>query len=261
MVSVVRAIADLISAERLGATATVVEGPDLGVKAVIDAETGIVAGGLPDEIAGDVLADAQALMDHERSRTLTYGEREVYIETLAPPPVLMIFGAGHVAQPLSVMGKQLGFHVIVADARKTWATSERFPHVDELVVDWPDAVFEKFEPDRRTYVAVLSHDARFEDPVFPKIRKAPVRYIGAMGSRRTHRNRVSRLKADGWSDDEIERIRGPIGLDIGAETPEEMAVSILAEIIQARYGHGTGLSLRGTDGRIHPRRGEEDGTA
>ncbi len=93
------------------------------------------------------------------------------------------------------------------------------------------------------------------------VKEAPVRYIGAMGSRKTHRDRVARLAADGWSDEEIDRIHGPIGLDIGAETPEEMAISILSEIIQVRYGHGTGLSLHGTQGRIHAQRGEEEGTA
>ena len=151
--------------------------------------------------------------------------------------------------------------MIVADARKAWATHERFPDVDELIVGWPDAVFEKVGLDRRTYVVLLSHDARFENPVFPEVRGAPVRYIGAMGSRRTHRERAVRLQGDGWSDEEIGRIHGPVGLDIGAETPEEMAVAILAEIIQVRYGHGTGLSLRGTAGRIHAQRGEEEGTA
>lgn len=261
MVSVLRAVDGLIEAERLGATATIVAGPGVGTKAVIDADDGYIAGSMPEDIASDVLDDAAQLMNHEQNRTLSYAERDVYIETMAPPPVLLIFGAGHVSQPLAIMGKQLGFRVIVADARARWATAERFPDVDELFVAWPDAVFEKFEPDRRTYVALLNHDARFEGPVFPAIREAPVRYIGAMGSRKTHRDRVARLKDAGWSDEELAQIHGPIGLDIGAETPEEMAISILAEIIQVRYGHGTGLSLRGIEGRIHAQRGEEEGTA
>ena len=259
--SVVRAVGDLIAAEQLGAVITVVDGPDVGLKGVVDADRGVVAGAIPRDIEDDVVADARALMNHEQNRTLIYTDREVYIETLAPPPVLLIFGAGHVAQPLSVMAGLLGFRVIVADARKAWATHERFPDVDELIVGWPDAVFEKVGLDRRTYVVLLSHDARFENPVFPEVRGAPVRYIGAMGSRRTHRERAVRLQGDGWSDEEIGRIHGPVGLDIGAETPEEMAVAILAEIIQVRYGHGTGLSLRGTAGRIHVQRGEEEGTA
>ena len=254
------AIADLVAAERLGATATVVDGPDLGAKTVIDAEHGVVAGSLPDDVVESVVADAAELMEREQSRTLGYGERQIFIETLAPPPVLLIFGAGHVSQPLAHMARIVGFRVIVADARKTWATPERFPDVDELIVEWPAAVFARHAPDRRTYVAITSHDARFEDPVFPALHGAPIRYLGAMGSRRTHRARLERLAAAGWSTDELAMIHGPIGLDLGAETPEEMAVSILGEIIRVRYGHGTGLSLHGTDGRIHAQRGEEDGT-
>jgi xanthine dehydrogenase accessory factor len=254
------AIRGLVESERLGATATVVAGPDLGARAVIDAELGVVAGSLPDEAISDVLADAAELMEREQSRTLGYGELHVFIETLAPPPVLLIFGAGHVSQPLAHMAQIIGFRVIVADARKTWATPERFPDVDELIVEWPDAVFARHAPDRRTYVAITSHDPRFEDPVFPALHGAPIRYLGAMGSRRTHRARLERLAAQGWSEAEMASIHGPIGLDLGAETPEEMAVSILGEIIQVRYGHGTGLSLHGTDGRIHAQRGDEEGT-
>ena len=107
----------------------------------------------------------------------------------------------------------------------------------------------------------MSHDPRFEDPVFPAVHGAPIRYLGAMGSRRTHRARLERLASAGWTDEELKAIHGPIGLDIGAETPEEMAVSILGEIIQIRYGHGTGVSLHGTEGRIHAQRGDEEGTS
>jgi xanthine dehydrogenase accessory factor len=246
--------------EILGALTVVVEGPETGSRAVIESGVGYVAGSLPDEIVEDVLADAEALMHHEQSRTLTYGDRRVFIETLAPSPVLLIFGAGHIAQPLSRFGRDLGFRVIVADARATWATPERFPDVDELIVAWPDRVLDHIDLDSRTYVALLSHDPRFEGPVFPIVRDAPVRYIGAMGSRRTHRQRLERLEAAGWTDGELARIRGPIGLDIGAETPAETAISILGEMIQVRYGSGTGLSLRGSDTRIHAQRGEEEGT-
>ncbi len=251
------AVHRLISNERLGATATVVDGPDLGAKAVIDAEEGVIAGKLPADLIDAVLDDAAGLMEREQSRTLGYGDRQVYIETLAPPPVMLIFGAGHVSQPLATMAQMIGFRVIVADARKTWATEERFPDVDHLIRDWPDRVFEQYQPDRRTYVVITSHDARFEDPVFPALHGVPIRYLGAMGSRRTHRARLERLAAAGWSEEQLKTIHGPIGLDIGAETPEEMAISILGEIVQVRYGHGTGLSLHGTEGRIHAQRGDE----
>lgn len=246
--------------EILGALAVVVEGLGIGSRAVIEAGVGYTAGLLPDEIAEDVLADAETLMHHEQSRTLAYGDHRVFIETLAPSPVLLLFGAGHIAQPLSRFGRDLGFRVVVADARATWATPERFPDVDELIVAWPERVLDHIDLDSRTYVALLSHDPRFEDPVFPIVRDAPVRYIGAMGSRRTHRQRLERLEAAGWTADELARIHGPIGLDIGAETPAETAISILGEMIQVRYGSGTGMSLRGSDARIHAQRGEEEGT-
>ena len=259
--SLIEAGRALVAEERLGAVVKVVAGPDLGAGAVVDADRGYVAGELPDSVRDDVLADAAALMAHEQSRTLEYGDTKVYIETVAPPPVMLIFGAGHISQPLSRFARDLGFRVIVADARPAWATEERFPHVDRLIVAWPDEVFEEITPDARTYVVVLNHDARFENPIFPVVREAPVRYVGAMGSRRTHRARLDRLAAAGWSEEELDSIHGPIGLDVGAETPEEMAIAILGEIIQVRYGHGTGMSLRGTDGRIHAQRGDEPGTS
>lgn len=258
---VVAALHRLRRDETLGSVATVVSGPGVGAKAVLETGVGIVAGSLPDDIVADVSADADELARSEQSRTLDYGERRVFIETVAPSPVLLVFGAGHVAQPLTRMARELGFRTVVADARPAWATAERFPDVDELVVGWPDKVLDHVALDHRTYVALLSHDARFEDPVFPVIRRSPVRYVGAMGSRRTHRERRERLADEGWSEEELARINGPIGLDIGAETPAETAVSILAEMIQVRYGHGTGMSLRGREGRIHVQRGDEPGTA
>jgi len=250
------AVRDLVEGERLGAVATVVAGPDVGAKAVIESRVGIVTGALPSGIVDDVLQDAAELIDHEQNRTLTYGDQDVFIEVLAPPPVLVIIGAGHVAQPLSSFARRLGFRVVVGDARAVWATPDRFPNADEVVVGWPDAVFERVILDHRTYLVILSHDPRFEDPAFAAIKDNPVRYIGAMGSRRTHRQRVERLEAAGWADEDIDRIHGPVGLDIGAETAEETAIAILAEIIQVRYGAGSGMSLRGTEGRIHPQRGD-----
>ena len=258
---VVDAISILVANEKLGAVATVVDGPDIGAKTLLDETGRPLAGSLPAGLLEDVAADAVALMRNEQSRTLTYGDRAIFIETIAPPPLMLIFGAGHIAQPLSVMAPVLGFRVVVADARATWATEERFPDVDELIVGWPDVVLDRYELDSRTYVVMLSHDRRFEDPVLAAIRSAPVRYVGALGSRRTSRERVARLRAEGWRDDEVKRLYAPIGMDIGAETPAEIAVSILGEITRVRYGAGTGLSLVGQEGRIHPQRGPEEGTA
>ena len=256
---VVEAVERLIGEERLGAVATVVAGRDLGAKAVIDFDAGYIAGELPVQVAADVLADAKSLMEHEQNRTLAYGEVEVFIETVAPPPHLVVFGAVHVAQPLSAIARRLGFHVTVSDARAAFTTGERFPDADRVLVGWPDDLKDDIELDRRTYVVLLSHDARFEDPVLPWVLESPVKYIGAMGSRRTSAKRVDKLKALGYSDEQIGRIHGPVGLDIGAEQPAETAISILAEMIQVRYGSGTGESLRGTTRRIHAQRTEDEG--
>ena len=256
---VVEAIERLITDERLGAVVTVVAGPHLGAKAVIDFDAGYVAGELPPDLTADVLADAKALMEHEQNRTLSYADTEVFIETVAPPPHLVVFGAVHIAQPLSTMAHQLGFHVTVSDARPAFTTAERFPDADQVLVGWPDDLRDDIELDRRTYVVLLSHDARFEDPVLPWVLESPVKYIGAMGSRRTSARRVDKLKALGYSDEQIGRIHGPVGLDIGAEQPGETAISILAEMIQVRYGAGTGESLRGMTRRIHAQRTEDEG--
>ncbi|MGH9168585.1 MAG: XdhC family protein [Acidimicrobiia bacterium] len=245
------ALRRLVDEERLGALATVVSGPDTGAGAVFDHEKGPVAGGLPEDVAEDVVADARSLMESEQSLTLGYGEREIFIETVAPAPRLVIFGAVHVAQPLVKMAKELGFQVTVSDARPAFTTAERFPEADEILVGWPEEVFEKLELDHRTYVVLLSHDVRFEDPVLPVVLRSPARYVGAMGSRRTHKRRLAKLQEAGFAEEQLGRVHGPVGLDIGAEQPAEVAVSILAEIIQVRYGSGTGEPLRGKEGRIH----------
>lgn len=259
MVSPLEAVRHLVEAERLGAAITVVDGPDTGAKGVLDRVQGLVAGAIPSEIASDVAADATNLMDREQSRTLSYGDRQIYIETVAPQPRLIIFGAVHIAQELCRMAHGLGFRVIVNDARPFFTTEERFPEAERVIVGWPDEVADRLEVDARTYVVLLSHDARFEDPVLPLVLPSPAKYVGVMGSRRTHRRRVDRLRAAGFDESRIARIHGPVGLDIGAEQPGEVAVSILAEMIQVRYGSGSGESLVGRPGRIHLQRTEDEG--
>lgn len=252
------AIRRLQGEERLGAAVTVLSGPDVGSHAVLDADVGVVEGKLPPGLEDHILDDARQLMDQEQSRTLEYDEVSVFIETVAPQPRLVIFGAVHIAQPLAAFAVELGFRVTVSDSRPAFTTAERFPDAD-VALGRPEDVLADLDLDRRTYVVVLSHDARFEDPVFPAVLRSPVRYIGAMGSRRTHEARRERLRAAGFDPDAINRIHGPIGLDIGAETPAEVAISILAEMIQVRYGAGTGRSLRGREGRIHRQRTDDEG--
>lgn len=259
MVSPLDAVRSLVKAERLGAAVTVIEGPDAGVKGVIDRIEGVIAGSIPEDIVDDVVSDAASLMDREQSRTLAYGDRHVYIETVAPQPHLVIFGAVHIAQELCRMAYWLGFRVIVNDARPLFTTKERFPEAEEVIVGWPDEVADRIDIDARTYVVMLSHDARFEDPVLPLVLDGPAKYIGVMGSRRTHRRRVDRLRKAGFDALQIDRIHGPVGLDIGAEQPGEVAISILAEMIQDRYGSGSGESLVGRAGRIHLQRTADEG--
>ena len=196
-------------------------------------------------------------MSHEQHRTLDYGEHSVFIETLAPPPDLLIFGAVHIGQALASFATQMGYRVTVVDSRAPFVTEARFPTVHRLLVGWPRDLMDQLQFDRRTWVVVLSHDPRHETPPLEAALKSEARYIGAMGSRRTHDLRVARLKELGFDDEDLARIHSPVGLDIGAETPQEVAVSILAEMALVRYGAGSGISLRGVEGRVHKQRGDE----
>lgn len=251
-----QAIQEILDAEVFGSVVTLVEGPTVGQKAVVDASGKIVAGALPGDIVSDVTEDAVTLMGHEQHRTLDYGDHSAFIETLAPPPDLLVFGAVHIGQALASFGTQMGYRVTVVDSREPFVTEERFPTAHRLLVGWPKDLIDQIGFDRRTWVVVLSHDPRHETPPLQAALKSDTRYIGAMGSRRTHDLRVGRLKELGLGDDDIARIHSPIGLDIGAETPQEVAISILAEMTLVRYGAGTGLSLKGVEGRVHKQRGD-----
>jgi xanthine dehydrogenase accessory factor len=250
-------IQEILDAEEFGSVVTFVDGPRKGSKVVLDAAGDVVSGELPGEIAGDVSEDALALMSHEQHRALSYGDDDVFIETLAPPPDLLVFGAVHIGQALCSFGSQMGYRVTVVDSRPAFATEERFPEAHKVIQGWPRDIMDQLHFDRRTWVVVLSHDPRHETPPLEAALKADTRYLGAMGSRRTHNLRVERLQDLGFTDEDIARIHSPIGLDIGAETPQEVAVSILAEMTLVRYGAGTGLSLRGVEGRVHKQR-EDD---
>lgn len=257
MADINTAIQKLLDAENFGSVATFVEGSSVGTKAVIDSDGKVIAGSLVDEVSSDVIEDALTLMGHEQHRTLEYGDHSVFIETLAPPPDLLIFGAVHIGQALASFGSQMGYRVTVVDSREPFVTEERFPTAEKLLVGWPRDLMDQLMFDRRTWVVVLSHDPRHETPPLEAALKAETRYIGAMGSRRTHNLRVERLTELGFGEDDIKRIHSPVGLDIGAETPQEVAVSILAEMTLVRYGAGSGLSLKGVEGRVHKQRGDK----
>jgi xanthine dehydrogenase accessory factor len=184
-----------------------------------------------------------------------HGERRgddlaVFVSSFAPAPRMLVFGAIDFAAAVARAGKFLGYHVTVCDARKVFATASRFPEADEVVVGWPHRFLAGTDVDARTVICVLTHDPKFDVPLLEVALRTPAAYIGAMGSRRTHADRLARLREAGLTETELSRLRSPIGLDLGARTPEETAVSIAAELIQLRWG-GTGHALTDTQGRIH----------
>jgi len=260
-----QAVADDIAAHRPTAIATVIAHPDsrwVGRRLVIGPHS--VEGSLGSDRADDAVSDdARGLLGAGRTAVLTYGPdgqrqeagMEVFVASHAPRPRMLIFGAIDFAAALARQGAFLGYRVTVCDARPVFATAARFPGADEVVVEWPDryltAQAEKGAIDSRTAICVLTHDPKFDVPVLQVALQLPeVDYIGVMGSRRTHDDRMKRLQEARLTDAELSRLASPIGLDLGARTPEETAVSIAAEIIARRWGGG-GRPLTEVNGRIH----------
>jgi xanthine dehydrogenase accessory factor len=202
------------------------------------------------------IADAQALASRvergerfTRTTVLDASGRE-FVEEFGPPPLLLVFGAVDTAEALCKAARQLGWRTVVADARAKFATRERIPSADELIVEWPDEVLARVQPDDRTAVVVLTHESRFDIPALMGALRSEAFYVGALGARRNQERRRARLLEEGLSEEEIERIAGPTGLDIGAESPAETAISILAEILAVRAGRDGGR-LKASKGRIH----------
>ncbi len=253
-----------IRAEEPVGLATVVEGPDelLGGKLVVrPAAPERVLGSLGDPDLDRVVArDALGELAAGLTVTRHYGphgearqrEVSVFIESFAAPPRMIIFGAVDFTAALAKVTKILGYRVTVCDARPVFATAARFPMADEVVVDWPNRYLAKVGPELgiRDAVCVLTHDPKFDVPAIVSALETDVGYLGAMGSRRTHDERVVRLKEAGVTAEGLARVMAPIGLDIGARTPEETAVSICAEIIALRTGREA-PSLRDAVGPIH----------
>ncbi|MFB7458479.1 XdhC family protein [Streptomyces sp. NPDC056188] len=214
-------------------------------------------GGHP-ELDRTVAGEASAFLDAGRTGTLEIGERgsrcgaplTVLVESAVPPPRMIVFGAIDFASALVRIGGFLGFRVTVCDARPVFATRARFPEADEIVVEWPHEYLARTGVDARTVLCVLTHDAKFDIPLLELALRLPVAYVGAMGSRRTHLDRDRRLREVGVTELELARLRSPIGLDLGARTPEETALSIASEIVAARRG-GSGVSLTGAHTPIH----------
>ncbi|GAA3684021.1 xanthine dehydrogenase accessory factor [Yimella lutea] len=263
-------VADHVEAQRPVAIATIVEHDDpdrVGRRLILrptDDGSAFHTGTLGSDRADSaVVDDALGMLAGGRSDTLVYGPdgqrrgegMRVFVQSFAPKPRMLVFGAIDFAAAVARMGSFLGYRVTVCDARPVFATSTRFPDADEVVVDWPHRYLtdqaESGAVDEQTVIAVLTHDPKFDVPVLSVALRLPsVAYIGAMGSRRTHDDRLERLREEGLSDQELARMSSPIGLDLGARTPEETAVSIAAEIISLRWG-GDGGRLSERGGPIH----------
>ncbi|MET7517371.1 XdhC/CoxI family protein [Streptomyces sp. NPDC005480] len=255
---------------RAAAVARITRGPaELMGRAILvrddsDPESGF-AGGFEGSLGGHpeldrtAAGEARALLDAGRTATVEIGESgsrcgqplTLLVESSVPPPRMIVFGAIDFAAALVRIGKFLGYHVTVCDARPVFATPARFPDADDIVVEWPHKYLERTRTDARTVLCVLTHDAKFDVPLLQLALRLPVAYVGAMGSRRTHLDRNDRLRDVGVTELELARLRSPIGLDLGARTPEETALSIASEIVANRRG-GSGVALTGAHTPIHP---------
>ncbi len=236
------------------ALATIVGGPEyIGAKLLVfPNQTAHGTLGLP-ELDERVRTDAQGAIWSGSASISSYTlsgketqQFDVFIEGFPPPPTLIIVGAGHIAIPLTTFAKTLNYRVVVIDARAAFATHERFPNADELIVEWPDEVLEKMDLNPSTSVAVLTHDPKFDEPTLKVLLTRQVGYIGAIGSRQTGIERAERLKKQGLSEEQLSRIHGPIGLNIGGSEPEEVALAIMAEIVAVRHNKGQAAILSWT---------------
>jgi xanthine dehydrogenase accessory factor len=244
--SVTQRLLEAIEREERAVLFTVIEGEPLGAHALA-LEGGERHGdGLPEEL----LAQADTLIREHRNRILEAGDAKVFAEIYGPPPRLLVYGAVDTAEAMCRAAKLLGWRALVADARAKFATAERIPSADEIVVAWPEEAIAEVAPDHSTAVVVLTHDDKFDVPALKAALETEAFYVGALGSRRNQERRRERLLGAGVSEDDLGRIHGPCGLDIGAESQPETALSILAEILAVRMGRGGG-SLKEAKQRIH----------
>ncbi|MBX3011773.1 MAG: XdhC family protein [Caldilineaceae bacterium] len=226
---------------RLVGLATIIAGPGIGRKLLLW-PNGETQGNLGTAELNQAVAErgkgALAAQQTERFvLTTAADEVEIFLEVHAALPKLILIGAVHIAIALVTFGKTLGFRTIVLDARSAFATPERFSHVDELRIGWPADLLPEIGLDESTYVVALTHDEKIDNPALAVALQSPARYVGALGSRKTHAKRVAALQELGVSDEQIAQIHAPIGLSIGARRPEEIAVSIMAEIVAVMNNH------------------------
>jgi xanthine dehydrogenase accessory factor len=261
--SIYETLRDCIKSEEPVALITVLSGPDVGRKLLVrPGHDPLGSLGDPDldrvvarDAEGELAAGITEVRHYGAHGEAREADVSVFIESHGPPAKMLIFGAVDFTAALARTAKLLGYRVTVCDAREVFATKRRFPMADEIVVDWPQRLLERVGPTLgpRDAVCVLTHDAKFDVPAIIGALATDVGYLGAMGSRRTHDKRMERLREEGVDEAGLKRIMAPIGLDIGARTPEEVAVSICAEIIALRTDREVASSLRDTEGPIHGR--------
>ena len=244
--SLAEALLEVARSDERAVLFTVLEGPERGRKLLVRPERGETLGGGPAGLAA--LAD-----DVRRSSVIDFGGVPVFADVYGRPPRLVVVGAVDTGEALCAGARALGWHTVCVDARARFATPERVPSAEEIVVAWPDEAFAKLALDRDTAVVVLTHDDKFDVPALAAALRSDAFYVGALGSRVAQANRRDRLLEAGLTLEELAGLHGPAGLDIGAESPAETAVSILAEALAALSGRGGG-PLRQSAERIHAER-------
>ncbi len=244
--SVTERLLEVVDGEERAVLFTVIEGEPLGAHALVLEGGEQVGDGVPDE----AVAQADQLIREHRNRILELEGTKVFAEIYGPPPRLLVYGAVDTAEAMCKAAKLLGWRAIVADARQKFATKERIPSADEIIVEWPEEALAQVAPDHATAIVVLTHDDKFDVPALKAALETEAFYIGALGSRRNQERRRERLLEAGVDEDALERIAGPCGLDIGAETQPETALSILAEALAIRMGRDGG-KLKESKKRIH----------
>jgi xanthine dehydrogenase accessory factor len=227
----------------VGALATVIAGLESGTHGLFDVATGRSTGDLSPALTGALREDASTVVDAEQARLIRHDDAAVFVEPVLPAPRLVVYGAGHAAQALSAAGAAVGFRVTVCDHRPGLLSPESYPEAVDILAGWPDELVPRLALDSRTFVVVLSHNPEIEDLLLPPLLSTDIAYVGVLGSKRTHAARVQRLTDAGLSGEQIARMHAPVGLDIGAVTPEEIAASIVAELVGVRRKR---LSIRET---------------
>jgi len=219
--------------------ATILAGQGMGTAFLVDRQATLPAGA--DE---ELAAAARQVLAGRSGRGVVQAvgpDRQVFFEAFLPPPLMIIIGGVHIAIPLTRFAKELGFAVVVADPRAKFANRERFPEADEVLQEWPDEALAHFNVDESTYIVLLTHDPKIDEPTLAAALKTPAAYVGAIGSRQTHAGRRERMASWGVTAEDLQRVYGPIGLDLGGRSPQETALAIIAEVVAVKHGKSAGF--------------------